>query len=360
MKNYLLMAIFVAAFSFAQAQNAANPGDWISLYNAAKERIELSDYYTATQYLEKAASIHQSDTLKRSLAVCSYHRGYYDKCTRLCLEVLAPDTLERDLALLCKSLALSSKDIDSVLYFEKMLFDKNPLNQFNTLALTNELIQLQDYKDAFDCVQKYYELDSANLSINTSRARLFYLRGNSKKAMEEFEKIIAAGITTPSNFYYVGVCARQLHDYQKAVENLEIANAMLNESSETVLIQLGFAKLQVDSLAYDGVENLNKAVDVMQPDPETLTSVYYHLGGYYEKINWRKALNYYLKVKELGGTDASLLYRISICYQKLENQPKEMEYLSKFLDISDDSIACAYARQRIKYIKSERFMSGKN
>jgi tetratricopeptide (TPR) repeat protein len=96
----------------------------------------------------------------------------------------------------------------------------------------------------------------------------------------------------------------------------------------------------------------------MQPNPQTLKTVYFNLGGYYENRNWRKSLDYYLKIKELGGMDASLSYRISICYQKLNNHQKEIEYLTKFLDLSDDSIANSYARQRIQRLKNERFMNG--
>lgn len=360
MKYTILTAFLVILVATSNAQEKIDTCSWNSLCDAAQNCIEKSDYFTATKYLEKAAKIHESDTLKRKLAVCYYNRGYYRQCTKLCLSVLTPDTLERDLMLLTKSLAKSADDPDTLIFFQRILFDRNPLNQNNTLALAQSLMEYESIDAASYCLQKYYEIDSTNLSVNALRAKIFFMQEKYETAIEEFEKIIAAGSNLPANYYYLGVAARKTYNYPKALENLEIANQLTMECNPPVLTQLGLAQLAVDSVSHRGVENLNNAVEFMQPNEKTLRTIYYHLAAYYEHRNWRKSLDYYLKTKDLGGLDASISYRISICYQNLKNQPKEIEYLSKFLDLSDDSIACDYARQRIQHLKNERFMNGNN
>jgi hypothetical protein len=42
----------------------------------------------------------------------------------------------------------------------------------------------------------------------------------------------------------------------------------------------------------------------------------------------------------------------------LKNTQKEMEYLSQFVDLSDDSVALNYAHKRIRQIKGDKFMNG--
>lgn len=360
MKYIILIVMFVASTFAATAQRVVDTTNWNSLYDAAKSCIDKSDYFTASHYLELAAKIRQSDTLKRKLAVCYFNRGYYKKCTRLCLEVLEPDTLESDLMLLTKSLSKSADDLDSLLFFQKKLFIKNPLNQNNTLAYAQSLLDHVGVRAAAECLQKYYEIDSMNLSINAMRAKVFFMDENYEKSIEEFEKLILAGNLHPTNFYYLGVSYRKINDFENAVRNLEIANSLTQEPNPTILTQLGIAQLKIDSIAYKGSETLKEAIDAMQPNPQSLKVVYYNLASYYENRNWRKSLEYLLKIKDLDGMDASLSYKISICYQNLKNQPKEIEYLTKFLDLSDDSIACSYARRRIQHLKSEQFMNGNN
>ncbi len=353
----MLLAMSVAT---ANAQRVVDTCDWNSLYDAAKSCIDKSDYFTASKYLEQAAKIRQSDSLRRKLAVCYFNRGYYRQCTDLCLAVLQPDTLESDLMLLTKSLAKTADDPDTLIYFQKLLFDRHPLNQNNTIALVQSLLEYDGVDAASECIQRYYALDSTNLSINALRAKIFFMGEDYATAVMEYEKLIAAGSCQSSNYYYLGVAARKLNDYPKSLTNLEIANKLTHESNPTMLIQLGLTQIAIDSVSHRGVENLKNAVDFMQPNPKTLKSIYYHLAVFYENRNWSKSLDYYLKIKAMGEMDASISYRISICYQKLNNQQKEIEYLSKFLDLSDDSIACSYARQRIQHLKNERFMNGNN
>ncbi|MCR5455690.1 MAG: hypothetical protein K6F33_11950 [Bacteroidales bacterium] len=360
MKYIVLILMFVATTFVATAQRIVDTTNCNSLYDAAKSCIEKSDYFTASRYLELASKIRESDTLKRKLAVCYFNRGYYKMCTRLCLEVLEPDTLESDLMLLTKSLAKSTKDIDSLLFFQKILFVKNPLNQSNTIAYAQTLLDNLGAKAAAECLQKYYEIDSSNLTINALRAKVFVVSEDYNTAISEFEKLIIAGNLHPINFYYLGVSYRKINDFENAVRNLEIANSLTPEPNPTILTQLGIAQLKIDSIAYKGSETLKQAVDAMQPNPQSLKAVYYNLASYYENRNWRKSLEYLLKIKDLDGMDASLSYKISICYQNLKNQPMEIEYLTKFLDLSDDSIACSYARRRIQHLRSEQFMNGDN
>ena len=360
MKHILLLLILAVSIATAKAQSVVDTCNWNSLYDAAKICIERSDYFTASKYLEQASRIRQSDTLRRKLAVCYFNRGYYRQCTDLCLDVLQPDTLESDLMLLTKSLAKSGDDPDTLIYFQKLLFDRHPLNQNNTIALVQSLMEFESVDAAADCIQKYYALDSTNLSINALRAKIFFMREDYTTAIDEYEKLIAAGSYMPTNYYYLGVAARKINDYQKSLKNLTIANLLTHESNPTMLTQLGLTQIGIDSVSHRGVETLKNAVECMQPNPRTLKTIYYHLAVFYENRNWNKSLDYYLKIKNMGEMDASISYRISICYQKLNNQQKEIEYLNKFIDMSDDSIACSYARQRIQHLKSERFMNGNN
>ncbi|MBQ1884240.1 MAG: hypothetical protein II165_04395, partial [Bacteroidales bacterium] len=338
MKHTFIIAFFAVMVVTANAQNQVDTTDWNSLYSAAKICIEKTDYFTASRYLEMASNIRKSDTLQRKLAVCYFNRGYYKKCNEICLSVLNPDTLESDLFLLTRSLKKSDADPEMQLVYQRILFNKNPLNQTNTINLAQNLMGMDSVSVAIDCLLKYSEIDSTNISINELKARAFLLNGKYNLAIWEYESVIAAGGVSPTNYYFLGVAAKRAGQYQKALENLTIANDLTLDHDPNVLMQLGLVQMKIDSLNFDGTQNLNRAVDFMQPNPNSLKNIYYNIAEYYENKNWRKALDYYLKIKEISEMDAALSYRISTCYKMLKNAQKEMEYLSQFVDLSDDSV----------------------
>ena len=358
MKHIIILSLLAVMATAAKAQQNVDTTDWNSLFSAAKTCIEKTDYFTASRYLEMASKIRPSDTLQRKLAVCYFHRGYFKKCSDICLSVLSPDTLESDLFLLTRSLKKSDADPEMQLVYQRILFNKNPLNQTNTINLAQNLMGMDSVSVAIDCLLKYCEIDSTNISINELKARAFLLNGKYNLAIWEYESVIAAGGVSPTNYYFLGVAAKRAGQYQKALENLTIANDLTLDHDPNVLMQLGLVQMKIDSLNFDGTQNLNRAVDFMQPNPNSLKTIYYNIAEYYENKNWRKALDYYLKIKSISDMDAALSYRISTCYKMLKNTQKEMEYLSQFVDLSDDSVALNYAHKRIRQIKGEKFMNG--
>ena len=359
MKHLITLLILIAFCAEISAQEAVDTTNWKALYTAAKGRIAKTDYFTAMNYLQKALQLHESDTLKRELAVCYYNRGYYYECGKICRSILYPDSLESDMVLLTKSLKKTEEFLDMMSY-QKIIFKKNPLNQANTIGLAQSYLDFSRPDLAVECLDEYCQLDSTNLSINTMKARALFAGQKYQRAVEEYEKLMLDdGGNTPVNFYYYGVSLRMTGNYLQSVTNLTLANELTEWKNPQILTQLGYSQLKIDSLAYKGAENLKKAVEAMQPDPQSLKSVYYRLADYHEqRNNWRKSLDYYLKIKALDNMDAALSYRISYCYKMLQNADKELEYLDKFLSLSDDSVACVRVKERIQYLKNERFMNG--
>ena len=175
MKSIIILSLLAVMTVTAKAQQNVDTTDWNSLSSAAKTCIEKTDYFTASRYLEMASKIRPSDTLQRKLAVCYFHRGYFKKCSDICLSVLSPDTLESDLFLLTRSLKKSDADPEMQLVYQRILFNKNPLNQTNTINLAQNLMGMDSVSVAIDCLLKYCEIDSTNISINELKARAFLL-----------------------------------------------------------------------------------------------------------------------------------------------------------------------------------------
>ena len=226
MKRVILLSLCAALSTAAVAQQKVDTTDWNSLYSAAKICIEKTDYFTASRYLEMASNIRKSDTLQRKLAVCYFNRGYYKKCNEICLSVLSPDTLESDLFLLTRSMKKANTDPETQLFYQKLLFNKNILNQTNTINLAQNLIDMDSLDVAMDYLLKYCKIDSTNISINELKARVYLLNGKYNTAMREYENVIAAGGTSPNNYFSLGFAAKHVKQYQKALDNLIIANAL--------------------------------------------------------------------------------------------------------------------------------------
>lgn len=380
MRKIILALVALAVMSAVNAQNISSKmyvealrdsvendsTNWKAMHKLAQYYKEHSNSHRALFWTEKALGIHQSDTLRRELATCYYNRGYYRKCIDICRSIIGQSEQNAEDATALYMIARcydNMEMVDSALSYQRIVADIDIENQANLISFSKKLISLQSAKVAISYLDRYQELDSMNLSVNNVRAFAYYSAGMPKKAISMYEQLISIGDTCkPMTYYYLGMAYNQRNMRQEAWECLNKANNMLQNNNPVVLARLGITALDLPDYEEDGLENIRKAIELMQPDKEMMFTIYFSLGDYYVTRDVKKGIEYFHMAESYKPNDANMLYQIGYCYFMAGNEDKEYQYWSRYLESmgeDSDDIVVSSVKNVLKKIREKRFMEGK-
>ena len=113
------------------------------------------------------------------------------------------------------------------------------------------------------------------------------------------------------------------------------------------------------SFEKDVVPWLEKAMEMLQPDPQILSRIHqqYGLGYYTRQDSWDKAIEHYREAYKYNPKFISALSTIAYCYQQKKEYAKALEWYEKYLKVArPGSKGYEFAADNVAYIKSELFM----
>lgn len=388
----LLIIFFCVPFTYADQieQNAS----WQELYQQGKYYMEHSNSFRAMQFLEQAEQLHPSDTIRRDLAQTYYNRGKFQKSIDLCRSVLYPDTLDADLYLMARSFEKMEK-ADSALKYQMMVAERNIENYNNLATLCNTLINVSRIDHALLYLNAYCAIDSTNSAINSVRAYALHRADRHKEAIEVYEKLKAEGDDRKTTNYYMGLSCfrvgRMAEAYNllyRAVEQTDwedatilsrfgaveasltlshIYNADIKEDSPLADVLKGVSAAErfnkVLEINDQGAEDIETAIELMQPNKDMLFYLYNHLGNSYAASYLdKKSIPWYLKARDVYSDRYNIYYHLAIAYRRLKdykNEQQNFELYLKYAPEDEDPETLAYARECISECRKMLFMKGK-
>ena len=346
---------------------AKDSTDWCSMVKLAKYYKERSNTLRALQWAERAFAIHPSDTLKRELATCYYNRADYQRCIDLCHELLTPTEEvpvpdSSEVYLMARSF-YKLENPDSALCYMMIEANRNIENQSNLVSLSKILISAKQAKAAVGYLEHYIQIDSMNMEVNTAMASAYYNAGYPRKAINEYNKLIARGDQRPSTLYYLGQSFLQTGQKEVALECFQQCNEKYQGTNGLALAMLGLVELDFDMLAVKGEEDIFTAIELMQPDPNLMFRLYFGLADYYASKDEKKtrAIDYFLKADKCKPGSEQLYYQLGYCYYMDGDVDNEYNCWDRYLQIvgeEDNSYITQGVKHRVAKIKEERFMKG--
>lgn len=350
----------------ALADSLANDTvNWQSMARLARYYRDHYNTRKALLWTERAYAIHPSDTIKRDLAHCLYSRGKYQRCLDICHQLLTPteanpqpDSSSLYLMTRCfKELQLT----DSLIDYQVLTAQYDIENQANLISMSKNLIAIKQTKLAVYYLDQYYAIDSTSTNVNAARAFAYYSLGHPRKAISLYEKVIADGLETSDNYYYLGMAYNQRGHEADALMCFQRANELTDSTSWQILTRLAISELNFSDTAADGLRHADMAVELMQPSDDALLSLYYSKGVYFTNKDTREALRNFHEADKAKPDDKYVQYNLGYCYHMLENDDKAAHYFQKYLDLvgpEDDSSLTNFIRDRINKIKEKQFMKG--
>lgn len=264
---------------------------------------------------------------------------------------------------------------DTAIYYYYKTLNLQPQDFNSAHRLANIHLKNNNIIPALNVISNYLLYDSNNVKMLALNGYIHYQNKAFVEALKLFEKCLYLNDTSDFTKRYLGYCYFETHNYNKAKTYLEQAYEY-DTNSIILCYTLGLA-CHYALYGHLAIDYLNKTLALTIPSSEFVSRIYQDLAaaqtGIYKHTD---ALDCYLKALKLTPDDTLLLFKIASQYDKfLQDKPMAIKYYQSFMQTRPEDksshptindahgLKVSYydiAQRRIKELKEEIFMQGKN
>ncbi len=183
-----------------------------------------------------------------------------------------------------------------------------------------------------------------------------YQLRNYEEAFKAFNKLKADGDKSFATYYYAGLSAMALKEYNRAAKDFAVAWQI---DSTNAALAANYGTALGHSYKHDqAIEMFDKAAKLMMPDPVTELKIVSGKGYSLSSTErFAEAIPYYKRAYELDPTYISSLYVQAYCYERLKDFATAKEYYEKYLKAAKPGTATyKSAQEGLDYVTGELFM----
>lgn len=250
---------------------------------------------------------------------------------------------------------------DSALTYYRLTLSLKPLNESVVSKAARILLSRRDYDSAIRLTDEYLALDPDNFTIAPIKGLAHYSKNEYVPAIEVFERQEKLGNDSYPVHYYLGQCYWHTEVMYRARE--ELLAAWQIDSSD-VNLAYSIAAVYADSNRSFEKEVkpwLDKAMDMLQPDPAMMSRLHQQYGlGEFRNNDWERAIGHYKEAYRYNKNFISALSTIAYCYEQKKDYKSALEWYEKYLKVAKPGTrGHDFATQSVKYLKGELFMEEK-
>ena len=251
------------------------------------------------------------------------------------------------------------EESDSALWYYRRALALRPMNQSTLAKAANILISNEDYDGAVAITGPFLEEDPDNVSIAPLKGLALYRKGDYDSAIALFERQKEIGNESYPIHYYLGQSYWRANIIWRAEK--ELVAAWQIDSSD---VSLAYSIAAVKYEAYRSFEKdikpwLDRAIEMMQPDPALMYRIHQQYGlGYYREEAWNQAIEQYKEAYRYNPKFISAISTIAYCYQQKKDYRQAVEWYEKYLKLArPGSPGYDFAKDNMDYLKAELFMT---
>jgi len=282
----------------------------------ASQYDEAGAYLKAQQLYEQMIQGDSTDLHARiKLAEISNTRQHYQTAIDHLHQVLLLDSSNLSGLMLMGDI-LTRQDNSAATVYYKRAFQYYPENQQAAYALANWDIQLNMPQMAVVICEEILAKDSTNIRFRKLMGFAYYRSRNPRHAIEQLTLASAMGDSTAFTFKYLGLSHYMISDFAGAIAPLEFS--LKKDTTDADLHFFLGASLATTTRKPEAMFHLDKALQMMQPDPSAVARIYSEQGN--------------LKRLEMEYEEAYELYRLS--WEADTTNPMSLYYMASILDNS--------------------------
>lgn len=330
-KTFVIIAL-LAAFgtaAYGQADGAEAKGD---------SCMEAHDTFHALMYYGEAAANDSSAALQRKVARCHYMRGDYRRCVDTMLPVAGPGgdslTLEQMRCLFDSYKRLG--DDNGQTAWGHAILRRCPMDGEVTAAVAalynSEKTNSPDR--ARRLTAEYLKADSTCMSVLEQNADSHFFLQDYDSAVSVYLKLAAMGDSSYNVVYSLGMSYMQMRQDSLARLWLLKAAEMKQMKDAGCLYRLGMVCIDMGNVD-EGIEYLNIAYNLMQPDGRVVYIVKRALGeGYYKKGDYWNAIYAWLEALKRNNKSMATIFNVAQTYGLVGQHDKEKRFYRSFLSMA--------------------------
>ena len=327
---------------------------------------ELADCHFQSGAYEDAAgtyfllsSSQPGNVLYKIRLMQAYYRlKAYPQSIQAGREVLRLDSIPAVTSFVADAFRQTGQADSALLYYRKALALK-PMSEASLSKAMGILIDKEDYEGALSICGPFLSEDPDNATIAPLKGLACYRRGDYEGAAKVLQRQEDIGNDTYPIHYYLGQSYWHTQVIWRAEE--ELFTAWQLDSSD---VNLAYSVAAVKMDAYRPFEKevkpwLDKAVEMVQPDPALLSRLHqqYGLGYYRRQDSWDQAIQHYKEAYRYNPKFISALSTIAYCYEQKKDYRQALQWYEKYMEVArPGSTGYEFAAKSIAYLRGELFM----
>lgn len=273
-------------------------------------------------------------------------------------EVLQIDTIPAVLGVIGDSFRQMEHGDSALWYYRRSLAYK-PMNEAVLSKAVNVLLSADQYDQAVAITEPFLAEDPDNTTIAPLKGLALYLKGNYKEAVKVFQRQEEIGNDTYPIHYYLGQSFWHENVTYRAEQEL-LAAWQIDSSDVNLAYSIAAVKAEALRLFEDDVKVwLDKAMDMLQPDPVMMSRIHQQYGvGYFRRQDsWDQAIEHYKEAYRYNPKNISALSTIGYCYEYNKDYKNALEWYEKYMKVArPGSSGYNFVKKSIEQIKGELFM----
>lgn len=273
-------------------------------------------------------------------------------------EVLQIDTIPAVLGVIGDSFRQMEQGDSALWYYRRSLAYK-PMNEAVLSKAVNVLLSADQYDEAVAITEPFLAEDPDNTTIAPLKGLALYLKGNYKEAVKVFQRQEEIGNDTYPIHYYLGQSFWHENVTYRAEQEL-LAAWQIDSSDVNLAYSIAAVKAEALRLFEDDVKVwLDKAMDMLQPDPVMMSRIHQQYGvGYFRRQDsWDQAIEHYKEAYRYNPKNISTLSTIGYCYEYNKDYKNALEWYEKYMKVArPGSSGYNFVKKSIEQIKGELFM----
>lgn len=226
---------------------------------------------------------------------------------------------------------LKNGDLDQAISWYQRSLNLNPRNITAIKNLSWLYASLNQPETAIDLLTKGIKTDSTDLDLYVRRAQICYTKNWTKKALDDYLVLLAAGDTTELYLKRAGIGYCYNRQPVEAIPFLKLAHQMDSTDYETCsfLGQCYFLTKDIPA----SVTWYEKAITILSAVNPKMALTYNLIGdSYKQEKSYSKAIDQYLKAFALNNDPNLNMVIANIYDESLNNRERAIFYYQKYLD----------------------------
>ena len=245
---------------------------------------------------------------------------------------------------------------DSALFYYREALRRKPRNAAVVGKIADILLGRKAYDETLSLAEEYLSMDPDNIPVGKVKGLALYLKRQYNPSSKAFEHVLEVGDDSYGSHYYLG------HDYRETAQFFDANEHFLKAwqiDSSDVALAVSIARLHsIPIFAQDADLWFNKALAMLEPDPEDLSMVYQSYGeAEYSHQNWDKALPLYKEAYKVNPKNLSLISTIGYIYEQKKDYKSALEWYDRYLSLGKPGTkAYQFVEESVRWLKAEKFM----